>query len=70
MLGQGSSPIKRGNKMKKEIDIKIQSMCYENNELHLETKNEVYHLRDRRVICILADRLTEMKKEIQKSEGK
>jgi hypothetical protein len=54
--------------MKKIIEIKIETMSYDDNTLTLETKNQIYKIKDKRAICILADRLTTLKKQIQKEE--
>lgn len=52
--------------LKPKIILKIETMSYDNDELIMETKDAVYILKDKRAICILADRLTTMKKKIQR----
>ena len=53
--------------MKQDFEIKPQAMSYDNQELTIETANHIFKIKDKRAICILADRLTQMKKEINSS---
>ena len=53
--------------MKQKFEIKPEAMSYDNQELTIETQNHIFKIKDKRVICILADRLTELKKQINSS---
>jgi len=53
---------------KQIFEIKPLCMCYDNQMLEIETGNHIFQLKDKRAICILADRLSVMKAQINNSE--
>jgi hypothetical protein len=55
-------------KDKKQIfEIKPLCMSYRNQMLEIETNNHIFQLKNKRAICILADRLPLMKAQINNS---